>query len=242
MYLKSCKKSECSGCTACKCSCPQNAIEMIYDEEGFKYPLINKEKCIECGICYNICPNIKKSEENTIIEAYGAKHKNETERFTSRSGGVFIAISDYIIELGGVVYGVELKENFEVEHSRAINKEQRDKFKGSKYIQSDMKDIILDIKNDLQNGKMVLFSGTPCQVAGVKASISKRYYENLYTCDLICHGVPSRKIFRDYLKYVENKENKKIKNFIFRNKKFGWDSHFETFIFEDNTELSTRIL
>ena len=241
MFLKTSKKSECSGCTACKCSCPKNAIEMIYDEEGFQYPFINKEKCIECGLCYNICPNIIKNEENTIIEAHGAKHKNEIERFTSRSGGVFVAISDYILELGGVIYGAELNDRFEVEHGRAIIKEQRDKFKGSKYIQSDMKNIILDIKKDLQNGKKVLFSGTPCQVAGVKAAIPKKYYDNLNTCDLICHGVPSKRVFRDFLRYIENKENKRIKRFIFRDKRFGWNSHFETFIFEDETQISTRI-
>ena len=241
MYLTTKNKSECSGCTACMSICPKNAIEMVDDEEGFKYPHINKEKCINCGACYKICPNIKKDETNTIEKAYGAKHKNENERLTSRSGGVFIALSDYILEVGGSVYGAELKENFEVIHNKATTKNQRDHFKGSKYIQSNMKNIIKEIQKDLQEDRKVLFSGTPCQVAGVKSVISKKYQDNLYTCDLICHGVPSEKIFKSFLEYIESKTNKKIKKFNFRDKRFGWNSHFETSIFEDGTELTTRL-
>lgn len=240
MYLKSGKKNECSGCTACMNVCPKNAIKMLEDEEGFKYPHIEKEKCINCGACYRICPNIKKDETNTIKEAYGVKHKDEKERETSRSGGVFIALSDYILKLGGVVYGAKLKDDFTVAHDRAINKEQRDKFKGSKYIQSDMQDIIKKVKEDLKDGKKVLFSGTPCQVAGVKSAVLDKYQENLYTCDLICHGVPSKKIFQDFLKYIESISEKKIKEFNFRDKRFGWDTHFETAIFEDGTEMTTE--
>lgn len=240
MYLKSGKKSECSGCTACKNICPKNAIQMIEDEEGFKYPKIDKEKCINCGACYKICPNVKKDETNTIKEAYGVKHKNENERITSRSGGVFIALSDYVLKQGGIIYGAELKEDFTVIHSRAENKKQRDKFKGSKYIQSDMKDIIKKVQQDLKENRKVLFSGTPCQVAAVKSCVSKKDQENLYTCDLICHGVPSNKIFREFLKYIEKISGKTIKNFNFRDKRFGWESHYETAIFDDNTEMTTQ--
>mgnify|MGYP003303201353 CR=1 FL=1 len=240
MYLKSGNKKECSGCTACLNICPKNAIKMVYDEEGFEYPVIDKEKCIECGACYKICPNVKKEENNTIIEAHGAKHKNENERITSRSGGVFIALSDYILKQNGVIYGVEFTQDFDAIHSRATDKEQRDKFKGSKYIQSHMGNIIQEVKKDLQNGKKVMFSGTPCQVAAVNACIPKIYQENLYTVDLICHGVPSKAIFNDFLKYIKEQNNKEIKNFIFRDKRFGWESHYETFIFEDDTELTTQ--
>lgn len=240
MYLKSKNKSECSGCTACMNICPRNAIKMEYDDEGFKYPVIDKEKCINCGACYNICPNIKKDESNTILKAYGVKHKDEKERLTSRSGGVFVALSDYILNQNGVVYGAELTKNFTVIHSRATNKEERNKFKGSKYIQSDMANIIKSVEQDLKANKKVLFSGTPCQVSAVKACIRGKYKDNLYTCDLICHGVPSETIFQKFLKYIEEKQNKKIKNFIFRDKRFGWESHYETFIFEDDTELTTQ--
>lgn len=240
MYLKSEKKSECSGCTACMNICPKNAIQMIEDEEGFKYPQIDKEKCIDCGACYKICPNIKKDESNNIIEAYGVKHKNDEERMTSRSGGVFIALSDYILNQGGVIYGAQLNKDFTVSHNRAENKEQRDKFKGSKYIQSDMNDIIKKVQKDLSDNRKVLFSGTACQVHAVKESIPKKYNDNLYTIDLICHGVPSKKIFEEFLKYIEKISGKTIKEFNFRDKRFGWRSHYETCIFEDGTELTTQ--
>ena len=240
MYLKSGIKNECSGCTACMNICPKNAIKMVEDDEGFKYPKIDEEKCIQCGACYKICPNIKKNEKNTIQEAYGVKHKNEKERLTSRSGGVFIALSDYILKQNGTIYGAELKDDFSVFHNRAENKEQRDKFKGSKYIQSDMNDTIKKIQQDLKNNKKVLFSGTPCQVDGVLASIPEKYKKDLYTCDLVCHGVPSNRIFREFLKYIEKISGKKIKEFDFRDKRFGWEKHYETAKFEDDTELTTQ--
>lgn len=240
MYLKSGDKSKCSGCTACMSKCPKNAITMITDEEGFQYPVIDKEKCINCGICYKICPNVKKDETNTIMEAYGVKHKNEKERLTSRSGGVFVAISDYILKQKGVIYGAELTDDFKVIHNRAETKQQRDKFKGSKYIQSNMENVIKKIQKDLEENRKVLFSGTPCQVAAVTTSIQEKYKNNLYTCDLICHGVPSELIFQEFLKYIETKNNKHIKEFIFRDKRFGWESHYETAIFQDNTEITTQ--
>lgn len=240
MYLKSWKKRECSGCTACMNICPKNAIQMIEDEEGFKYPRINKKECIDCGACYKICPNIKKNKLNTIIEAYGVKHKNDEERLTSRSGGVFIALSDYILNQGGIIYGARLNEDFTVSHNRAENKEQRDEFKGSKYIQSDMNDIIKKVIQDLKNDKKVLFSGTACQVHAIKVSVPEKYNQNLYTVDLICHGVPSKKIFKDFLKYIEKISGKTIKEFNFRDKRFGWRSHYETSIFQDGTELTTQ--
>ena len=238
MYLKNKDKTLCSGCTACKIACPRNAIKMIEDSEGFKYPVIDKNICINCGICIKICPNIEKNEKNNIIEVYGVKHKNEEERATSRSGGVFVALSDKVLQENGIIYGAKLNEDFSVSHSRATNVEERFELKGSKYIQSDMKDTIRNVKKDILEGKKVLFSGTACQVAGVNKILGDK--ENLVTCDLICHGVPSNKIFREFLKYLEEKYNKKIKSFNFRDKKFGWESHWETTTFEDNSIISTQ--
>lgn len=240
MYLKNKDKSLCSGCTACKNICPQNAIEMIEDEEGFKYPVINKDLCIECGLCFKSCPNIEKNSKNNIIEVYGAKNRNNEERATSRSGGVFVAMSDYILENNGIIYGAKLNDDFSVSHFRATNKEERFHLKGSKYVQSDMGDTTKKVKEDLLENKKVLFSGTACQVDAVNKVIPSKYKDNLYTCDLICHGVPSNKIFRDFLEYLEKKYNKKIKEFNFRDKKFGWDSHYETITFEDNSVISTQ--
>lgn len=236
MYLETNNKYSCSGCTACKFLCPVDAIEMIRDEEGFKYPQINQDKCINCNKCVNVCPNVKKSSDNEIIEAYGVKHKNLTERTTSRSGGAFIAISDYILKNEGIVYGSKLNEDFSVSHNRATNKEERDLFKGSKYVQSSMNDIIDQVKKDLENNKQVLFTGTPCQVAGIAAAIPNKLKNNLYLCDLLCHAVPSPMIYEEYLKFIEEKFNKKIKKFIFRDKSFGWSTNYETIIFEDGSK------
>lgn len=241
MYLENSNKYLCSGCTACKAICPVDAIEMIKDEEGFKYPKINKEKCIGCNACIEVCPNVKKSSENNIIEAYGAKLKNLDSRMTSRSGGAFIALSDYILNQNGIIYGSKLNEDFSVSHSRAETKEERDSFKGSKYVQSDMGNIINSVKQDLNTGKKVLFSGTPCQVAGLFSAIPEKLQDNLFTIDILCHGVPSNMVFEEFLKYIEEKENKKIKEFIFRDKSFGWSTHLETCVFEDGSKLTTGI-
>lgn len=240
MFLDNNDKYLCSGCTACQAICPVNAIKMVMDEEGFKYPKIDTEKCIDCGACKKVCPNVKKSSENSILNVYGAKHKKIEERETSRSGAAFIAISDYILENGGIVYGCVLNKDFSVSHARATNKEERDLFKGSKYVQSNIEGIINDIKKDLKDGRTVLFSGTACQVAGVKSAIPNVLQENLYCCDLICHGVPSTKVYEDFLDYMEKTQGKKIKEFIFRDKSFGWSVHYETMIFDDNSKVSTQ--
>lgn len=240
MYLENKDKYLCSGCTACQYICPKNAIEMVEDDEGFKYPVINKEKCTNCGACIKICPNVKKESTNSILEAHGVKHKVLNERKTSRSGGVFIAISDYILKNDGVIYGVKLNKDFSVSHGRATNKDERDEFKGSKYVQSNMENIIDQVKKDLLDGKKVLFSGTACQVAAVKKVIPEKLQEKLYCCDLICHGVPSTRVYRDFLNYIEETEKKKIKEFNFRDKSFGWSTHYETMIFEDDSKISTQ--
>lgn len=239
MFLDNQDKSLCTGCTACDAICPVSAIKMEYDSEGFKYPVIDNEKCINCGMCKKVCPNLEKAK-NRIVKTYGVKHKNLQERKTSRSGGVFVAISDYILKRGGVIYGVVQNKDFSVCHLRAETKEERDAFKGSKYVQSNMDGIIKQIKKDLEDGRKVLYSGTACQVAGVRAAIPEKLHENLYCTDLICHGVPSVKIFEEYLKYIEEKENKKIKEFIFRDKDYGWSPHYETFIFEDGSKKTVQ--
>ena len=133
-----------------------------------------------------------------------------------------------------------MNDDFSVSHGRATTKEERDEFKGSKYVQSDLSGIINQVKEDLRQGKKVLFSGTACQVAAVKCVIPKNLQPKLYTCDLICHGVPSTRVYEDFLKYIEKINDKKIKQFIFRDKSFGWETHYETIIFEDDSKISTQ--
>ena len=239
MYLESGKKHECTGCSACTKICPVGAIKMQADEEGFLYPVIQKEKCIGCNLCKKKCAAIPQ-RENKIEKGYGLKHKNDTERITSRSGGAFVALSDIILKDNGVVYGADIKEDFTVFHNRVENEQQRARLKGSKYVQSEMGNTIIRIANDLKEGKKVMFSGTPCQVEGVRKALEKENTENLFTCDLLCHGVPTQKILKDYLKFIETKENKRIVHMNFRDKKYGWSEHHETFTFEDGSCLSAQ--
>ena len=233
-------KSNCCGCTACAAICVHNAITMQPDALGFLYPVVDTSKCVECGLCEKVCAfneNYDKSLNLNQPSVYGVRHKDSNEVETSQSGAAFIAISDYILENGGIVYGVGYAEHFRVIHKRATNKEERNEFKGSKYVQSDLTGIFSQVKQDLRNGYTVLFTGTPCQTANLQSFIGKKLRVNLVLVDIICHGVPSPNIWRDYLFFLEEKYNSKIKDVCFRDKKmFGWKSHRESIQFQNKLE------
>lgn len=230
--------TKCCGCTARENICSHNAIIMQPDAMGFYYPIVDRDKCINCGLCEKICAFNDKYDVSlnlTNPEAYAVRHRDMHEVETSRSGAAFIAISNWIINHRGSVYGVGYGSHFHVMHKRAITKEQRNEFKGSKYVQSDMSGIFKQVKNDLRAGIPVLFSGTPCQTSGLNSYIGKKLRNNLYLVDIICHGVPSPYIWEDYLNYLEKKQNSEISSANFRDKQmFGWKSHKETFIFNNN--------
>ena len=225
-------KCQCCGCTACKSICPKQAIKMVEDDHGFLYPEINQEKCINCGLCKKICfyqSGYKVLDDHLDkIETYAVKHKDLKIRMSSRSGGIFTALSDEVLNQNGVIYGVGYKNGFRVCYKRAETKEQRDEFRGSKYVQSEVGDIFKQVKADLDAGKKVLFSGTPCHVAGMAKFIKNK--ENLFLVDIVCHGTPSPKIFKDYISYLETKYNGKVEQFDFRDKSFGWNTHIESFV------------
>jgi len=235
------RKEDCCGCTACEHICPTKAVKMELDQEGFLYPIINQEMCIDCGCCRSVCAfqnGYDKSKYFEVPIAYGVKHRNDDVRIESRSGGMFTALSDKIISKGGVVFGVGYCNHFKVSHKKAINRNERDEFRGSKYVQSDLKDIFIEVENELINGKDVLFTGTPCQTAGLNRYLALKNIpvKNLLVCDLICHGTPSPKLFKDYIEYLEKKHNDRISSFEFRNKKlFGWKDHRESYIVKDKT-------
>lgn len=230
------KPSDCCGCTACASICGHDAITMQPDALGFLYPHVDEDKCVDCGLCVKVCAfndNYDRSLnlQNPII--YGARHKNMHEVETSRSGAVFIALSDWVLDNGGIVYGVGYKDHFRVAHKRATNKEERNEFKGSKYVQSDLTGVFRQVKDDLKNGFLVLFSGTPCQTSGLNSFVGNTLRKKLYLIDIVCHGVPSPYIWRDYLEYLEKKEKKQIISVNFRDKKFGWSAHRESFLFDN---------
>lgn len=236
---------DCSGCTACASICIHNAISMKPDTLGFLYPEVDRNKCTDCGLCEKVCAfheNYDRSLNLPQPTAYAARHKNMKEVETSRSGAAFIAISDYIIEQGGVVYGVGYTDHFRVVHKRALTKVERDEFKGSKYVQSDLKGIFRQVKEDLKGEKTVLFSGTPCQTAGLHSFVGKKLRANLVLVDIVCHGVPSPYVWRDYLAYLEKKHNSEVCYVNFRNKEiFGWKAHKETFKFANLEEQEDKI-
>lgn len=227
---------DCCGCTACASICAHNAISMKPDALGFLYPVVDENKCINCGLCEKVCQfnvNYDTSLNLSQPDVYGARHKDMKEVETSRSGAAFIALSDWILKHGGAIYGAGYVDHFRVVHKRATNKEERDEFKGSKYVQSDLNGVFKQVKQDLKNGMIVLFSGTPCQTAGLSSFIGKKLRENLYLVDIVCHGVPSPYIWRDYLNYLEEKQGDEIVWVDFRDKQqFGWAAHRETFKFK----------
>ena len=227
--------ANCCGCTACASICNHDAISMEPDVLGFLYPKVDESKCTNCGLCEKVCAfndNYDKSLNLPKPDAYAARHKEMEEIMKSRSGAAFVAISDYILEQGGVVYGAGYKDHFRVAHKRATTKVERDEFRGSKYVQSDLTGVFRQVKQDLKNGLTVLFSGTPCQTSGLNSYVGKKLRENLVMIDIVCHGVPGPYIWRDYLAYLEKKHGDIITMVNFRDKeRFGWKAHKETFTF-----------
>lgn len=213
-------KRECFGCTACKIVCPVQCIEMKTDEEGFSYPFINESQCIRCGKCKTICPvlNLKKemNVQNEVEASYIAFSNDVQTRSVSSSGGIFTELSKAMLREQATVFGAGWSENWDVIHCKAENEKELDILQGSKYVQSDMGNTYAKVKERLENGKRVYFSGTPCQVAGLYSFLGKEY-NNLITQDVICHGTPSPLVWREYLKNFQN-----VETVGFRNKKYGW--------------------
>lgn len=231
-------KADCSGCTACASICAHDAITMQPDALGFLYPVVDEAKCVDCGLCERVCAFNDHYDTTLNLpqpNAYAARHKDMHEVETSRSGAAFIAISDYVLERGGVVYGAGYADHFRVVHKRATCIGERDEFKGSKYVQSDMRGVFRQVKKDLKEGLTVLFSGTPCQTAGLNSYIGKKLRDRLILVDIVCHGVPGPYLWRDYLAYLEKKQGSQICWVNFRDKQeYGWKAHKETFKFVNN--------
>lgn len=218
---------ECCGCMTCMNLCPKSAIIMEPDEKGFPYPKIDLERCVKCGLCEKCCPMKRKlSFQNTtpLPVFYAVKHRSDKVRMQSSSGGMFTAVSDYVLRQGGTVYGAAFNNDFSVSHRRAENTRERNLLRGSKYVQSDLGHTFLQVKTDLASGIPVLFSGTPCQVAGLRLFLLQKKIctDRLYLCDLVCHGVPSSKIFQDYLSALQAKFHSEIRSIAFRYKPAGW--------------------
>ena len=229
-------KDDCCGCTLCSYVCPKKAITMKPDIMGFLYPEVDDSICIHCGLCAKFCvfnAEYKTDENLPAPITFGGKHKNADEVAKSQSGAAFVVLSDYILSQGGVVYGVGYREHFRVAHKRATSQEERDEFRGSKYVQSDMSGVFGSVKADLDDGKIVMFTGTPCQTAAVSSCFAKHLQrQNLYLMDIVCHGVPGPYMWRDYLDFLEKRQGQKLTKVNFRDKSYkGWHAHIESFTF-----------
>lgn len=219
-----CDTEKCFGCMACYNICPVNAINIIEDKEGFLRPEIQQDKCIGCKKCTSACAAIKNVErDNKTFEqqTYACWNKDEDIRRNSTSGGLFTVMANNILKENGIVFGASFDNKLSIVHSAIDEKDDIVKFRGSKYVQSNIGNTYKEAKEFLDKGKSTFFTGTPCQIAGLYKFLGKEY-NNLYTCDLICHGVPSPKVYKSYISYMEDKYRSKIKSINFRYKEPGW--------------------
>ncbi|MBQ8297281.1 MAG: Coenzyme F420 hydrogenase/dehydrogenase, beta subunit C-terminal domain [Ruminococcus sp.] len=214
-------KKNCCGCGACLNACSKNAIAMQEDSYGYVYPVIDDSLCVECGRCRQVCAFQNKDETNNPVAVYAAAAKNSDIIQNSSSGGIFTALAGYIIENGGVVFGAAFGKDWYVKHIAVEDKEQLKLLRGSKYTQSSTGTTFKQVKELLKDGRYVLYSGTPCQIAGLHGFLGKEY-DNLLTVDLVCHGVPNNRMFRDYIKQLEKNENGRVLKYSFRDKSIGW--------------------
>ncbi len=216
MYFRTSDKKECIGCTACVNACPKSCISMELDSEGFAYPVIDRDTCVNCGICEKICPVEHPVYGNERCNVYAAYAQNTESRSKSTSGGLFYEIAQWVINEGGIVYGAAFNDNFELKHISAETIEELSPLRGSKYIQSSLGKVFKEIRMQLKEGRWVYFVGVGCQVAGLKSYLQNVDTERLITSDLVCHGVPSQKMFNWHIQYIENKEKGRLIEYAFR--------------------------
>ena len=234
------KFDSCTGCSACAMVCPKNCIQMQPDTEGFMHPVTDTESCIECGLCEKTCPVLHTSwraEDHT--QAYAAISSNESVRMQSTSGGVFSILAEQIFQKEGTVFGAAYADDFSVFHCEVSDAEHLQKLRTAKYAQSVLKDTFRQVQDRLHAGKYVLFSGTPCQISGLQAYL-KKPYDNLILVDVICHGVPSPKVWQHYIQYRNGQDapESSIENINLRSKETGWPGYSIRFEYKDGTVYS----
>lgn len=216
-------KKKCCGCTACFNICPKSAIEMQADSEGFLYPQVDEKKCINCGLCEKVCPVLheKKHEEQT--EGYIVRYKDDNIVRESTSGGAFTVFATQMLGKGASVYGVGYDDNMKVIHKETHCADGLSEMRGSKFVQSDPGTTFREIKDKLEQGMTIMFTGTPCQIAGLRSFLRKDY-ENLVCMDFVCRGVPSPGLWKNYVSMMERKYSSKMVGARFKNKTYGYHS------------------
>lgn len=213
----------CLECRACEQICSKDAISMQENAEGFSYPKIDMDKCVDCGLCVKVCPAIHADDiKSKSCDVYAAQLKDKTILKKSSSGGVFSLIAEHVIGSGGIVFGAAWDEHLQLRHIGVETIDALQKLRGSKYVHSDIGNTFIQARDNLKSGRLVYFTGTPCQIAGLKLFLRKDY-TNLITSDLVCHGTPSQKLFNLFVKGMEKDRNVRLIDYQFRDKKvFGW--------------------
>lgn len=211
-------KTFCSGCEACVQRCPNKSVVAHVDEHGFAYPYVITDMCIECHLCEKVCPINNQRDTRVPLSTYAAINIKDEIRLKSSSGGVFTAIAELVIQNGGVVFGARFNENGEVIHDYTEVKEGLDDFRRSKYVQSQIRDNFIKVEMFLKQGRQVMFTGTPCHIAGLKSFLRKDY-DNLLLIDVACHGVPSQFVWKSYI------SKREVSSVNFRDKKTGWKKY-----------------
>lgn len=238
-------KAQCCGCSACAQRCPRQCISMQMDNEGFLYPQVDISKCVDCHLCEKVCPVINQYDTRTPLKVYAAKNSDDEVRRLSSSGGIFTLLAEQTIKDGGVVFGACWDKEWNVKHDSVDNISDLYRFRSSKYLQSVIGDNYLKAEHFLKTGRKVMFTGTPCQIAGIKHFLRKEY-DNLLTVEVICHSVPSPGVWQQYLTTRLNTlkwEKSDIRNISFRDKKTGWKTY--SFVIENKDgnsfiELSSK--
>lgn len=235
---KSIADTACVGCGACKEVCPADAVSLHRDSEGFLQGKIDTQKCINCNMCTRVCPALDEPKKTDAKKIFAFKAKDEL-RQSSASGGAFAALAEKILVDGGVCYGAVQNDDFDVSHVRCDTLEKLGLLQGTKYVQSDMSGCYENVKEDLEHGKKVLFSGTPCQVDALKHYVKTKNIDddNLYLCDIICHGVPSPAFFKDFITWLEQHYKSRVVSYKFRSKTISWRGNSCHVVLEDGREL-----
>ena len=233
------QKNDCYGCAACVNACPAACIHMVEDNEGFLYPQVEQSSCNDCGLCDEACPVNCEFSLTRSPDVYACKNNNAKIRLESTSGGSFTPMAEHVLDNNGVVFGAMFDQDFRVIHSQAENREELARFRRSKYAQSVMGDSYRAAEEYLKQGRQVLFSGTPCQIGGLKSFLRKEY-DNLITVDLICHGVASPRVYREYVASLKNKYKEEIRSIAFRDKNRGWKLFSFSIYFEKNVYSQGR--
>jgi len=232
-------KTNCCGCSACAQACPKQCISFDEDTQGFRYPLVNADLCIDCGLCEKICPCLNSNDKVKPLSVLAANNPNDEIRLKSSSGGIFTMLAEAVIEDGGVVFGARFDENWDVKHDYTESKDGLEAFRGSKYVQSRIGNTYTQAREFLKDERKVLFTGTSCQIAGLKKFLRKEY-DSLITVEIVCHGVPSPLVWREYLKDITErpkgvagkntvllslKAKPVITGISFRDKRMGWKKY-----------------